>query len=235
MPTIPLSLLHLIFFVAVLVSINAAGAVRHHVITFGKWMNVPWFVDSGPQGGGDTATTIKVRPLLVDTQVKEFTLGPPHDITDRLFVVRRAFRVNDSLPQESPAPHWQWQRGGWLLIDRITGHVSAINLPEFDSAYSEASWFRDYVAYCGISDDTKKHYAVVVEVGRRKPLLRKLLEGTSTTAGRAEASACPAPAWQRNPSRVSFEADGIPKQVFTIRGRAADLATAEDEEEEASK
>jgi len=70
--------------------------------------------------------TLKVRPLLVDARVKEFTLGPAHDVTDRLFVVRRAFRVNDSLPEESSTPHWQWQRGGWLLVDRVTGRVSPI-------------------------------------------------------------------------------------------------------------
>lgn len=46
---------------------------------------------------------LRVRPLLVDGRIREFTLGPAHDVTDRLFVVRRAFRVNDTLPQESAA------------------------------------------------------------------------------------------------------------------------------------
>jgi hypothetical protein len=32
------------------------------------------------------------------------------------------------------------QRGGWLLVDRLTGHVAPINLPEFDVLYSAASW-----------------------------------------------------------------------------------------------
>jgi hypothetical protein len=48
-----------------------------------------------------------------------------------------------------------------LLVDRMTGHISAINLPEFDSCYSVASWYSDYVAYCGVSDDGKTLYAVV--------------------------------------------------------------------------
>jgi hypothetical protein len=64
----------------------------------------------------------------------------PHQVTERLFVVRRVFRLNDSLPDEL-APRWQWQRGGWLLIDRTTGRVAAINLPDYDALYSAASWY----------------------------------------------------------------------------------------------
>ena len=94
--------------------------------------------------------------------------GAPHEITERLFVVRRAFRVNDTLPgDEAAAPGWVWQRGGWLLVDRLTGHISAIALPEFDPYYSVASWYRDYAAYCGVSDDGKKLFAIVFQVGRR--------------------------------------------------------------------
>ena len=37
---------------------------------------------------------IKVRALFVDTRLKEYTIGLPHDVTDRLFVVRRAYRLN---------------------------------------------------------------------------------------------------------------------------------------------
>jgi len=70
-------------------------------------------------------------------------------------VVRRAFRVNDSLADEVTA-RWQWQRGGWLQVDRTTGRASAINRPEYDGFYSAASWYRDYVACCGVSDAGKK-------------------------------------------------------------------------------
>lgn len=135
----------------------AAAATKSHVITFGKWTTVQWFPESGAGAADEKPLTLKVRPLLVDTRVKEFTLGPAHDVTDRLLVVRRAFRLNDSLPQESTsALHWEWQRGGWLLVDRTTGHVSLINLPEFDVVYSAVSWYRDYAAYCGVSDDEKR-------------------------------------------------------------------------------
>jgi hypothetical protein len=117
--------------------IHANAATKSHIIALGKWTTVQ--LSPGANATDDKPLALKVRPLLVDAHVKEFTLGPAHDVTDRLFVVRRAFRVNDSLPQESPpSPHWEWQRGGWLLVDRSTGRISPINLPEFDAVYSAA-------------------------------------------------------------------------------------------------
>jgi len=179
-----------------------------------------------------------VRPLLVDAHVKEFTLGPAHDVTDRIFVVRRAFRVNDSLPQESAQPpHWQWQRGGWLLVDRITGRISPINLPDFDALYSAVSWYRDYSAYCGVSEDGKKVYAVVAQITRRKPVLKKLLDNQSIPENATADSPCPTPTWQRSPARVTFEPTDAGKQTFAIRGHTVDLIieSEEPENEEASK
>jgi hypothetical protein len=115
-----------------------------------------------------------------------------------------AFPRNSASP-----PHWQWQLGGWLLVDRITGHTSPINLPEFDVFYSDASWYRDYAAYCGVSEDGKKVYAVVAQISRRKPVLKKLLDGEAVAATETKNaspdSACPLPAWQRAPIRVTFE------------------------------
>src|SRR6202167_371095 len=149
-------------FTLVVIFVSAALATsKPHTISFGKGTSVQWSPDASPGAADAKAFALKVRPLLVDARVKEFTLGPAHDVTDRLFVVRRAFRVNDSLPQESATlPHWQWQPGGWLLVDRTTGHISPLNLPEFDAFYSAASWYRDYAAYCGISEDGKTIYAV---------------------------------------------------------------------------
>ena len=37
--------------------------------------------------------TLKIRPLLVDGLVKEWTTGDAHDVTDRSFVVRRVLRI----------------------------------------------------------------------------------------------------------------------------------------------
>src|ERR1700693_387693 len=96
----------LLLFVAAIFSLNLASAAsKPHVITFGKWTTVQWF----PAFADDNPLTLKVRPLLVDSRVKELTFGPAHEVTERIFVVRRAFRVNDSLPQEpASSPHWQW-------------------------------------------------------------------------------------------------------------------------------
>jgi len=170
----------------------------------------------------------------VDGRVKEYVLGAPHEVTDRLFVVRRVFRMNDSLPEDS-GPRWQWQRGGWLLVDRLTGRVSAISLPEFDAYYSAASWYRDYVAYCGVADDGKKTYAIVAQLSRRKPALRKPLSNEGVTEDAAPDSACPAPLWQRSPARVSFEPAGSAKETFAIRGHVVDPVNDAEEEEEGSK
>jgi hypothetical protein len=219
-----------------LIQASAIAATKPHIVTFGKWATVQW--SPGATTSDDKPLTLKVRPLLVDAHVKEFTLGPAHEVTDRLFVVRRAFRVNDSLPQESGSPpHWLWQRGGWLLADRLTGHISPINLPEFDAVYSAASWYRDYAAYCGVSEDGKKIYAIVAQINRRKPVLKKALDGQSIPENGAADSACLTPAWQRSPARVTFEPAGAPKQTFAIRGHVVDLVieTEEPETEETSK
>ncbi|MFZ0950720.1 MAG: hypothetical protein WAN17_00560 [Candidatus Sulfotelmatobacter sp.] len=217
---------------------SAVAATKSHVITFGKWITVQWSPESG--AADEKPLTLKVRPLLVDSHVKEFTLGPAHDITDRLFVVRRAFRLNDSLPQESTTmPQWEWQRGGWLLVDHATSHISLINLPEFDVFYSAVSWYRDYAAYCGVSDDQKKAYAVVAEINHRMPILKKPIEIASNASKDTKDvpadPACPAPVWQRTPARVTFQPAGAPKQTFAIRGHVVDLMTEEEDDEEAAK
>jgi hypothetical protein len=155
----------------ILILVVAAQAVsKPHVITFGKWTAVKSSIASD-EGRTDD---LRVRAIYVDGRQKEFTLGVPHEVTDRLFVVRRVIRVNDALPQETASiPRWTWQRGGWLVIDRVTGRIAQVTLPEFDPDASSASWYRDYVAYCGVSDDGRKAFAVVAQLGRRKPILKK--------------------------------------------------------------
>ncbi|MFZ0806324.1 MAG: hypothetical protein WAN03_09085 [Candidatus Sulfotelmatobacter sp.] len=206
-----------------------AGA-KVHVIAFGKWTSAPWSAGMTD----DKALTLRVRALIVDGRVREYATGLPHEVTDRLFVVRRAFRVNDSLPEE-PQTRWRWQRGGWLLVDRLTGRISAINLAEFDAFYSAASWYRDYVAYCGVSDDGKKTYAMVAQISRRKPVLKKALSNDGVAEDAGPDSACAAPAWERAPIRVSFEAAGAAKQTFAIRGHVVDVVNDAEEDEEGSK
>jgi hypothetical protein len=217
--------------VVLLFSAAAAAVSKPHVISFGKWTAVQWL----PGTEENKPIPVKVRALFVDGRLKEYVLGPAHEVTDRLFVVRRAFRVNDSLPEDAGLPVWQWQRGGWLLVDRVTGRVSNIALPEFDAFYSSASWYRDYVAYCGVSDDGKRIYAMVAQIGRRKPVLKKPLSKDGVAEDAAPDSACPAPSWERAPVRVSFAPAGEAGQTYAIRGHIVDLVNDAEEEEEGAK
>ncbi|HEY3927299.1 MAG TPA: hypothetical protein VGL89_02885 [Candidatus Koribacter sp.] len=199
-------------------------AVKTHVITFGKALTVKLFL--GP--AEDHTMDMRVRGLYVDGSLKEFTTGETHDVTDRLFVVRKAYRLNDNLPDDSKTPHWKWQRGAWLMVDRITGRITPLKLPEFDPFYSAASWYRDYAAYCGISDNGSTLYAVVAEVGRKKPVLHKDLGAANE--GDMPDSNCDAPEWERNPSKVTFLPKKFPKVSYTVFGHATDIANDNDDE-----
>ena len=204
----------------------AMAASKPHVIIFGKWTLAKISSDL------DRSVDLKVRPMFVDGRLKEFTFGIPHEVTEQLFVVRRVIRVNDSLPQEtSSTPQWSWQRGGWLVIDRLNGHISQAVLPEFDPDSSSASWYRDYVAYCGISDDGRKLSEVVMQLGRRKPILKKPM---GETGGDNASAGCSPPEWQRAPTRVSFVSGTNQKLTFAVRGHMVEVV-AEDETEEGTE
>jgi hypothetical protein len=105
------------FIIMSIISVTAASETAGHK---------PGEADAGKLLLGpseEQSVSITGRPLYLDTKLKEYTTGPVHDITDRVFVIRRAYRVNDSLPSESSAQsRWLWQRGGGLLVDRNTGH-----------------------------------------------------------------------------------------------------------------
>ena len=203
-----------------------AAARKPHVISFGKTLPVKLFI--GPKD--DNTEPMNVRSLLVDGNPKEFTTGEPHAVTDRLFVVRRAFRINNNLPaDEGKVPHWMWQRGGWLLVDRTTARISQANLPEFDHFYSQASWFRDYAAYCGVSDNGDKLYAMVAQLGRKRPVLKQQI-GTASQGNNPD-SDCELPSWEKNPARVTFHPRQGQPMSFTVRGHAADVAPGSEEED----
>jgi hypothetical protein len=99
-----------------------------------------------------------------------------------------------------------WQRGPWLLVDRATGHVTALHLPDYDPGVSQVSWFRDYAAYCGVAAGGKSLYAVVAQLAVRKPVLKKKL--AAFDAENSSGSACAPPDWQREPLRISFHPTG---------------------------
>jgi hypothetical protein len=204
---------------------EGAGKPKIHVINYGKTMVVKLFL--GPDE--EHTAPIRVRALYVDAKLKEFITGEAHEVTDRLFVVRRAYRLNNSLPaDESKAASWVWVRGGWLMVDRLTGRVSQVALVEFDPFYSQASWFRDYVAYCGVSDNGEKLSAVVMQLGRKKTVLKKEL-GTASQ-GEMPDSECDTPTWEKKPTRVTFLPKNGAKQTFSIFGHAWDAAPGSDEE-----
>ena len=93
---------------------GAATPRKVHVVGLGAAKRVPYSKTGDPAGALADEVTLKIRPLLVDGLVKEWTTGDAHDVTDRSFVVRRVLRINDSLPGEKPTAgdkHWVWQRG----------------------------------------------------------------------------------------------------------------------------
>ena len=170
-----------------------------------------------------------MRPLVVDGRIKDWTAGEAHDVTDRSFAVRRALRINDALPTDK-ADHWVWQRGPWLLVDRVAGHTSPIKLPDYDPSVSDVSWFRDYAAYCGLTSTAKQLYAVVAQVAARKPLVVSKLAPWDASAPRT-AAACGPAQWQREPLRITFLPAGSQAASFDLVGSSAVLVEEGDPEE----
>jgi hypothetical protein len=193
---------------------SSFAAPKAHTVFLGQWRSVEVRTEAGEK------QPLRVRELVIDGRIREFTTGPTHEVTDRMFVVRRAYRINDALPEEKKPQQWVWRLDGWISVDRQTGHVAQLNLPAFDGEASEASWYRDYAAYCGASDDGAKTYMVVAQLGKRKPVLRKEFPGP----------ACAAPTWERSPSRVTFTAAGE-KTSFVVHAHSADLQPETAEEE----
>ena len=206
-----------------------ASTAKPHTVSLGPIKRVLYIPpDATANQKSEDATTLKVRPLLVDGRQKEWTTGDAHDVTDRSFAIRRALRLNDALPTESAA-HWIWQPGPWLLVDRTTGHVTALHLPDFDALVSQAVWFRDYAAYCGIATTAKGGlYAIVAQIGARRPVVQKQLgkwpqaEHDTPVCGRAE--------WQRQPIRVTLGLTGCDPIVFDVVGTAALIEEGDEED-----
>ena len=212
------------FLIPLALTCLAVAAPRHNV-RFGAGMPVELFL-----GPSETKSQkIEVRGLYVDSKLRDFTTGEPHEVTDRLFTVRKAYRLNDSLPDDAKKiPRWRWQRGGWLLVDRGSGRVTTLNLPKFDAYYSGASWYRDYIAYCGVSDNGEKLYAVVAQIGAKKPVVLK--EIGAAHAKEEPESQCTVPKWQRDPMQVTFEPVAAAPVSFLVQGRRADAAAPENPE-----
>ncbi len=251
------SLLSLILFATV--SAHAAPRKTHSVV-LGAVKRVSYSKAGDPSGAATGEDTLKVRALLVDGVLKEWTTGDPHDVTDRSFVVRRVIKLNNALPTDTPGPpekagldkaspdkasqektspdkaspgkpsQWVWQRGPWLLVDRTTGRVTALRLPDYDPGVSQVSWFRDYAAYCGLTSSGKSLYAVVAQIVARKPVLAKKL--AAFDAENHPDSVCAPPDWQREPLRIAFHPAGSDAVSYDIvPGSAVMVEDTGDEEE----
>lgn len=215
------------------VMLNASPR-KVHIVALGGVRRVAYSKIGDPAGAATGEDTLKIRPLVVDGLIKEWTTGEAHDVTDRSFVVRRVLRINDELPGEksvNPDKHWVRQRGPWLLVDRVTGHIAPVKLPDYDPGMSQVVWFRDYAAYCGITASGKSLYAVVAQVAARKPVLAKKLAALDF-ASSAE-PACSLTEWQREPLRATFHPSGkdavsfdiVPGSVVLVEDAEDDAAT----------
>jgi hypothetical protein len=182
-----------------------AAARKQNSVFLGAARHVAYSRQGDPAGAAAGETSLSIRALLINGVLKDWTTGDAHDITDRSFVVRRAIRLNNSLPSDKQE-QWVWQRGPWIMVDRSTGHITALKLPDYDPAVSRVSWFRDYAAYCGITPSGKSLYAVVAQLTVRKPALSKKLAAFDATA-HADPACTPAE-WQRDPLRITFHPAG---------------------------
>ena len=101
-----------------LVAMETGAAPRKaHVVVLGAAKRVPYSKAGDPAGASPAEDALKIRALIVDGSVKEWTTGDAHDVTDRSFVVRRVIRLNDSLPADKLG-HWYGSagRGCWWTV-----------------------------------------------------------------------------------------------------------------------
>ena len=187
-----------------------------HSVTLGPNRRVPNTPpEANPDNKSEEATSLHIRALYVDGNQKEWTVGEVHDVTDRTFVIRRALRINDSLPAEPV--RWAWQPGPWLMVDRISGHITAVHLPDFDPVVSNVVWFRDDAAYCGIASTAKGGIvAVIAQLGARKPIVQKLLAPWPQPA--ATNPVCATALWQRTPMRATLQLTGAQPITYDVVG-----------------
>jgi hypothetical protein len=198
-----------------------------HTVTLGPVKKVPYTPPSSvASSSGDP--TLTVRALFVDARQREWTTGDAHDVTDRSFTIRRALRINDRLPGET-TDRWVWQPGPWLLVDRATGHIAALHLPDFDPIVSDVAWFRDYAAYCGVATTAKGGlFAIVAQISTRKPIVHKQLGPWPQPEH--SAAPCQPATWQRQPMRATLQLTGGTPMTFDVVGTTSLIEDGDSED-----
>jgi len=214
-----LSLIFSIIFIPLLPGYLFAAA-KTHTVSLGSVRKAVYMPAESAPAANVSGAVFRIRPLIIDGRVKEWTTGDAHDVTERSFTVRRAVRINDSLPGET-VQRWTWQSGAWLLIDRLTGHITLLHLPNYDAIVSEVVWFRDYAAYCGVSNTAKTLYAIVARAGVAKAIVQK--EIAHMPADDLNQALCAAAVWERSPIRVTFNPSGHDAMSFEISGTTASV------------
>lgn len=176
-----------------------------HTVFLGPWHTVPW--SPNPDSTSPTHSQLKVRALVIDNRIADWTTGPIHPVTQTSYTVRQALRINDALPSDT-SPHWIWQPGAWLSVDRTSGHVAILHLPGYDSRVSNVVWFRDLAAYCGIRGSAKPQLtALVARISVRKALVSTKIGpwNPSKKPALLNSPACAPATWQLAPLRVGFQ------------------------------
>ena len=200
-----------------------------HVVTLGPTRRVAYVPpDTVPDEKNEDTTTLKIRALVVDERQREWTMGEIHEVTDRSFAVRRVMRLNDALAGEREA-RWVWEPGPWLMVDRVTGKIVALRLPEFDAAVSNVVWFRDYAAYCGIGNGAKGGlFAVVAQLGARRAVVQKQM--AAWPQPNHFVPVCAPAEWARLPLKVTLKATGGESVTFDVVGSTSLVEEGEDSE-----
>src|ERR1017187_3690791 len=65
-----------------------AAPRKSHMVVLGAAKRVHYSKAGAPAGAAAGEQELKIRALLVDGALKEWTTGDAHDVTDRSFVVR---------------------------------------------------------------------------------------------------------------------------------------------------
>ena len=204
-------------------------AAKMHFVTLGPYRKVTYTPpEATPDNKSAEASILRIRPLEVDDKPREWTVGEMHEVTDRTFVIRRVIHINDSLPNEPE--RWTWQPGPWLQVDRTTGHITPLHLPDFDPQISEVAWYRDYAAYCGLVPTLKGGVmAVVVELGSHKTVAQHVL--ANWPLDKPMYPVCAPAEWNRIPMRATLRLMGGDPVTFDVAGTSSLVEEGESEDE----